>query len=217
MTFIKRFMFAASVGIGTLLMGNPASASQIFNFSGVLDDGDRFDAVLTTENTLTSINALAHINELSGLISPAYTFQGYLITHISGNWFEFEDLTTPLKIVDLRPVGSIIENSPFNNPPGPDTRAHSPTDNLFNPNKGFIPSIGGIAGKFSYGGVEFVVANGREYQLFTDPAPGKPGYAGCPGSCVGVSEVPIPGTLPLMGAGLTFAWSRSIRRRIKAA
>lgn len=216
MNSLNRYLFAASVSFGSLLVSSSAGATQIFKFNGVLDDGDQFNLTLETSDILTIINAPAHTNVLAGLTSPAYTFEGYLITDVSGYWFEKDDLTTPLEILELLPAGSIIENSERNDPPGLDTIAHSPTDNLFNPDKGFGSSFSGLGGKFSYGGIQFTVAAAEssygsyqhEYQLYTDPT--SLGYAGCPGSCVGVTEVPTPASLPLLGLGLVLIWSRRI-------
>jgi hypothetical protein len=210
MKVLKHSMLSALLGFGVLLAGTPASASLVFNFAGKLDDGDRFYATLTTEETLTTVSAPAHTNSVAGLTSPAYTFTGYRITGISGSWFEAGD-PTAYAIVGLLPIGSIIENSPRNNPAGPDTIAHSPTDNLFDPK-----TVGELAlGKVSFGGFAFdvnVQGTIEDYQLYTDPVTGK--YAGCPGSCVVVTEIDAPGTLPLMGLGLAvFAWSQGFRRR----
>lgn len=211
MKVLKHSMLSGLLGFGVLMLGTPASASQVFNFAGKLDDGDRFYSTLTTEETVTTVNAPAHVNVGAGLTSPAYTFTGYRITGISGSWFEAGD-PTAYAIVGLLPIGSIIENSPRNKPPGSlDTIAHSPTDNLFDPK-----TVGVLAlGKVSFGGFAFDVdiqGTREDYQLYTDPVTGE--YAGCPGSCVVVTEIDAPGTLPLMGLGLAvFAWSQGFRRR----
>lgn len=226
---LKQFIFTALIGAGTLLSGTSASATKIFSFNAERADGDTFQIKLQTEDALTTESYGAHTNVAAGLTSPAYTFTGYKITGISGFWFEEFALDMPLPIKSLLPVGSIVENSIYNTPPGLDTSAHSPTDNLFNPNKGFSPPWAGEGGKFSYGGVAFVVdfsslVNSpqygslysgpleKDYQLYTDP--GTLRYAGCPGSCVGVTEVPEPDTLLLsLGATLVLPWMRSARRR----
>jgi len=67
----------------------------------------------------------------------------------------------------------------------------------------------------SYGGFQFTIASGKQYQLYTDPATG--GYAGCPGSCVKVTEMDAPDTLSLLGIGLVLVWSQGIRRSLVPA
>jgi MYXO-CTERM domain-containing protein len=212
--FIKRLIVIASTS-AILLIGSSAHASLFFNFDGVIDDGDRFNAVFETNDNLITQDYMAHTNVAAGLTSPAYTFTGYEIIRVSGFWFEHDDPNTALDILDLLPALSIIENDPRNGG-SLDDIAHGPTDNLFNPNFGFLPSIGGIAGKLSYGGVAFLVGlpdgSTESYQLFTDPV--SLGYAGCPGSCSLVTEVPTPNPLPLLGLGLALVWLRRIRRRI---
>lgn len=225
-----QFIFTALIGAGTLLSGAPASATQTFIFKGEREDKDRLHLELQTEDVLKPPESYSsHLNVDAGLTSPAYTFTGYKITGISGFWLEEFALDMPLPIKSLLPVGSIVENSIYNTPPGLDTSAHSPTDNLFNPNKGFSPPWAGEGGKFSYGGIAFVVDfsslvnspkygslyNGpleKDYQLYTDPDTLE--YAGCPGSCVGVIEIPEPDTLLLsLGATLVLPWMRRARRR----
>jgi len=212
MTFFKQFMLAASVGVGTLLMSSSAlSASLTFSFSGKLSDGDRFNAVFTTTDTLQTLSFPAHTNPgAGGLTSPAYSFTGYLITGISGGWYEAEDPTTALSITGLKPVGSIIENSLRNDPPGgTDTIAHSFTDNLFDPKDGKWDTLG----KLSYGGVAFEIKNGivnEDYQVYTNPDTGK--YAGCPGSCVKVTPTPIPAALFFVAPALFGVFGVSRRK-----
>lgn len=222
--FIKRLIIIASTS-AALLIGSSAHASLFFNFDGVIEDGDRFNAVFETKDNLITQDYMAHTNVAAGITSPAYTFTGYEIIRALGFWFEHDDPNTALDIVDLLPVSSIIENDPRNEPADPfdpmslpanDDIAHAPTDNLFNPNSGFLPSISGIAGKLSYGGVAFLVelpdGSRESYQLFTDPV--TRGYAGCPGSCKVVTEVPTPNPLPLLGLGLVLVWLRSKRHSI---
>jgi hypothetical protein len=217
--FIKRLIVIASTS-AALLIGSSAHASLFFNFDGVIEDGDRFNAVFETKETLSDPTHWfdPHTNPKSAeYTSPGYYFTGYEIIGVSGFWFEHDDPDTALDIVDLLPVSSIIENDPRNNPAEPlDDIAHAPTDNLFNPNSGFLPSISGIAGKLSYGGVAFLVelpdGSRESYQLFTNPV--TRGYAGCPGSCKVVTEVPTPNPLPLLGLGLALVWLRSKRRTI---
>jgi len=219
--FIKRLIVIASTS-AALLIGSSAHASLFFNFDGVIEDGDRFNAVFETKETLSDPTHwfAPHTNpERAEITSPGYYFTGYEIIGVSGFWFEHDDLDTALDIVALLPVSSIIENDPRNNPAEPlDDIAHAPTDNLFNPNSGFLPAISGIAGKLSYGGVAFLVelpdGSTESYQLFTNPV--TRGYAGCPGSCQIVTEVPTPNPLPLLGLGLALVWLRSKRRTITA-
>jgi len=207
MTFFKRFMLAASVGVGTLLMSSSALSAS-FSFSGRTGDGDTFNAVLQTTDTLQTQSFLAHTNPgPGGLTSPAYTFTGYLITGISGSWYEAEAPTTALSITGPKPVGSIIENSLRNTPPGStDTIAHSPTDNLFNPLDGKWDTLG----KLSYGGVAFYITGGKDYQVYTNPDTGK--YAGCPGSCVKVTATPIPAALFFVAPALFGVFGVSRRK-----
>ena len=224
----RHFMLTAVMGLGALLSVAPASATQVFEFKGerVLPDPDKFQIRLETEDALRTESYGAHTNVAAGLTSPAYTFTGYRITGISGSWFEEFAPSIALPITSLLPIGSIVENSPYNDPPGPDTSAHSPTDNLFNPDKGFAPPLAGAGGKFSYGGVAFVVDFSpllstfpaytgpltKEYQLYTDPD--TLGYAGCPGSCIPVNEVPEPSALMLsLGATFVLPWMRRARSR----
>jgi hypothetical protein len=197
MVFFKRSLLAISVGVGALMLSSSASA-YTFSFAGKTGDGDTFSLVFTTAETVEASSFSSHKNPAAGgLTSPAYTFTGYLITGISGNWYEAEDPSVAIPIVSLKPAGYIIENSVRNDPPGgTDTIAHSFTDNLFNPLDGKWNTLG----KLSYGGVAFELANGLDYQLYTAPDNGE--YAGCPGSCKRVTPVPEPEEWAMMLAGL---------------
>jgi hypothetical protein len=210
MTFLKRFMLTASVVVGALLMVSSASASQIFYFSGITQDGDVFHLDLTTTDNSDNHTTVPSPTDPytapnSNLVTPSYTFTGYLITGISGTWYDATDKNV-YQIKDLMIPGSILDSSV-------DHIAHAPTDNLFDPKI----SAGPLAlGKFSYGGIGFSISNGDQYQLFTNPATGE--YAGCPGTCVTVTEtIDAPDTLSLMGIGLMLVWSQGFRRSTVSA
>jgi hypothetical protein len=193
----------------------PASAlTQTFPFEGDRDDGDYFSLLITTNDALTTASFPSHNNVAAGLISPAYTFTGYQITAVSGFYRPNGGSDNP--ITGLKPVGSIVENSPNNSPPGNDTSPHSPSDNLYNPNGGFSVSLGLQGGGVSYGGFVFTVDESgtpEDYQLYTDPVTGR--YAGCPGSCVRATRR-VPGPLPLIGLAATLGYSRKLKVRFKA-
>ncbi|WP_066349382.1 PEP-CTERM sorting domain-containing protein [Geminocystis sp. NIES-3708] len=208
------------IGLGA----NPVHALS-FKFDGVRTDNDSFDLTLITDDTLQTLSYPAYTDPISGLTSPAYTFTGYLVTSVSGTYFEGN---TANPIDGLLPVGSGVFNSINNDPPfSPDIIAHSPTDNLFNPNGGFAPGVlplGNTAGKFSFGGLAFNVQeqNGLEaYHLFTRSDFGHSDgvgfdYAGCPGSCKGVKNVPEPVTIlgSFVALGLGGVFKNKTTKRI---
>jgi hypothetical protein len=173
---------AATLALATLGAGGAEAAELAFKFNFKTSDGDLFRLNLTTENMLTTQSFPSFIdpawNPASNLESQAYTFTGYRITSVSGT----ENNINP--ITSILPIGTSI--SAF-----VDTIAHSATDNLFNPNGGFISPIlpsGAQGGKFSFGGLAFRVGGteNEDYQVFTDPTIGSNygNYAGCPGTCV---------------------------------
>ena len=195
---MKNWTLALAIGtaVTTTAMGlstSPAQAAQLsFTFAFQTSDNDLFNLNLTTADTLTTQNFSAYTDPNSGLTSPAYTFQGYLITSVSGT----ENGTNPITIT--RPTGWSVAA------PG-DVIAHSLTDNLFNPNGGFISPVlpsGAQGGKFSFGGLAFHVGGteNKDYQVFTDPTTGSNygNYAGCPGTCVGATEVVLPTPGPVI-------------------
>jgi hypothetical protein len=210
----------------------PPAAQLSFRFDFLTSDGDLFKLNLTTEDTLTTINADPFTLPISGLISPAYTFTGYKILNVTGTETE-GGITNP--ITAILPEGSGVFNAPVQGVPTIDLIPHSPTDNLFNPNGGFAPGVlpaGNTAGKFSFGGLAFTVGGtvNEDYQVFTRSdfgstfPPGLPTgyyYGGCPGSCVGAIQiVPEPsstagllaiGSFGALGAGST------LKRKLKSS
>lgn len=215
MTQLLKFFLIPSLTLATFAAAaGPARAlTQTFSFEGVRDDQDYFNLLITTTDTLTTASFPSHTNVAAGLVSPAYTFTGYQITAVTGFYRPNGGSDNP--ITGLKAVGSIVENSPENNPPGNDTSPHSPSDNLYNPNGGFSVSLGSQGGDVSYGGFVFTVDESgtpEDYQLYTDPVTGR--YAGCPGSCVGVTRV--PGPLTMIGLAATLGYSRQLKVRYKA-
>jgi hypothetical protein len=203
---ISATIFGAAVTTALIgLSTSPAHAAQLsFKFDFLTSDGDLFKLNLTTEDTLTTINAPSYSNPgwdpypwTEPNPVPAYTFTGYKILSVTGTETE-GGITNP--ITAMLPAGSGVFNVPVT-----DRIGHSPTDNLFNPNGGFAPGVlpaGNTAGKFSFGGLAFHVGGtvNEDYQVFTRPDFGstfkRPGpgydYGGCPGSCVGAIQVPEP-------------------------
>ncbi|MCA2682482.1 MAG: PEP-CTERM sorting domain-containing protein [Microcystis sp. M038S2] len=239
---MKNSISAAILGaaVTTALIGlstSPAQAAQLsfrFVFSTFPGD-DLYDLNLTTEDTLTTINAPSYTDPTSLLTSPAYTFTGYKILGVTGT----ENVTNP--IIGILPAGSGVFNAPVPPPEGDgvtpviDLIPHSPSDNLYNPDGGFAPGVlppGNTAGKFSFGGLVFQVQEGTEielYQVFTrsdfgiDFPLGLPAgyyYGGCPGSCVGAIQVPEPtstaGLLAIGSFGALGAAS-TLKRKLKSS
>ncbi|MFM7477932.1 MAG: hypothetical protein ACKO2T_20020, partial [Microcystis aeruginosa] len=179
---MKNSISAAILGaaVTTALIGLSTSSVQAaqlsFKFDFLTSDGDLFKLNLTTEDTLTTINAPSYSNPgwsppvpvppASGPTLPnpvpAYTFTGYKVLSVTGT----ENGTNP--IIGILPAGSGVFNVPVT-----DRIGHSPSDNLYNPNGGFAPGVlppGNTAGKFSFGGLVFQVQEGTEielYQVFT--------------------------------------------------
>jgi len=229
---ISATIFGAAVTTALIgLSTSPAHAAQLsFKFVfKTFTDGDLFDLNLTTEDTLTTINADPYTDIPSGLTSPAYTFTGYKILSVTGTLTE-GGITNPITV--MLPAGSGVFNAPVNGVPTIDQIPHSPTDNLYNPNGGFAPGVlpaGNTAGKFSFGGLAFHVGGteNEDYQVFTrsdfgiDFPPGLPAgyyYGGCPGSCVGAIQVPEPtstaGLLAIGSFGALGAAS-TLKRKLK--
>ena len=94
--------------------------------------------------------------------------------------------------------------------------AHTLSDNLFKPDLVDQKVLKGI---FSSGGIVFNTpylneAGGYNYQLFSEAANDNE-LAGCgSGTCLPVT-FRVPGPLPLLGVGAAFAYSRTLRNRIK--
>jgi len=234
---MKNSISAAILGaaVTTALIGlstSPAQAAQLsFKFDFLTSDGDLFKLNLTTEDTLTTINAPSYSNPGWDALTvpnpvPAYTFTGYKILDVTGTETDPGGITNP--ITAILPVGSGVFNVPQT-----DTIGHSPTDNLYNPNGGFAPGVlpaGYKAGNFSFGGLAFHVGGteNEDYQVFTRPDFGstfkRPGpgydYGGCPGSCVGAIQVPEPtstaGLLAIGSFGALGAAS-TLKRKLKSS
>ena len=241
---MKNSISAAILGaaVTTALIGlstSPAQAAQLsFKFVFKTSDGDVFDLNLTTEDTLTTINAPSYSNPewappapspLGPTVPnpvPAYTFTGYKVLDVTGT----ENGTNT--IIGILPAGSGVFNAPVDGVPTIDKIGHSPSDNLYNPNGGFAPGVlppGNTAGNFSFGGLVFKVQEGTEielYQVFTRPdfdsdwkRPG-PGYdyGGCPGSCVGAIQVPEPSStagLLAIGSFGALGAASTLKRKLK--
>jgi hypothetical protein len=227
---ISATIFGAAVTTALIgLSTSPAHAAQLsFKFDFLTSDGDLFKLNLTTEDTLTTINAPSYSNPGWDAWTepnpvPAYTFTGYKILDVTGTETE-GGITNP--ITAMLPAGSGVFNVPVT-----DRIGHSPTDNLFNPNGGFAPGVlpaGNTAGKFSFGGLAFHVGGtvNEDYQVFTRPDFGstfkRPGpgydYGGCPGSCKGAIQVPEPtstaGLLAIGSFGALGAAS-TLKRKLK--
>ncbi len=233
---ISATIFGAAVTTALIgLSTSPAHAAQLsFKFDFLTSDGDLFKLNLTTEDTLTTINAPSYSNPGWDAWTepnpvPAYTFTGYKILDVTGTETE-GGITNP--ITAILPEGSGVFNAPFNGVPTIDLIPHSPTDNLYNPNGGFAPGVlpaGNTAGKFSFGGLAFHVGGteNKDYQVFTRSdfgstfPPGLPtgyDYGGCPGSCVGAIQVPEPtstaGLLAIGSFGALGAAS-TLKRKLK--
>ncbi|NCS51662.1 MAG: PEP-CTERM sorting domain-containing protein [Microcystis aeruginosa G13-05] len=234
---ISATIFGAAVTTALIgLSTSPAHAAQLsFKFVfKTFPDGDLFDLNLTTEDTLTTINAPSYSNPGWDAWTepnpvPAYTFTGYKILSVTGTETE-GGITNP--ITAMLPAGSGVFNAPVNGVPVTDRIGHSPTDNLFNPNGGFAPGVlpaGNTAGKFSFGGLAFHVGGTKneDYQVFTrsdfgiDFPLGLPAghyYGGCPGSCKGAIQVPEPtstaGLLAIGSFGALGAAS-TLKRKLK--
>jgi len=246
---MKNSISAAILGaaVTTALIGlstSPAQAAQLsfrFVFSTFPGD-DLYDLNLTTEDTLTTINAPSYSNPGWDAWTepnpvPAYTFTGYKILSVTGTETE-GGITNP--ITAMLPAGSGVFNAPLPPPEGdgvtpvPDRIGHSPTDNLFNPNGGFAPGVlpaGNTAGKFSFGGLAFTVTVGgtvnEDYQVFTRSdfgstfPPGLPtgyDYGGCPGSCRGAVQVPEPSSaagLLAIGSFGALGAASALKRKLK--
>ncbi|NCQ69180.1 MAG: PEP-CTERM sorting domain-containing protein [Microcystis aeruginosa W13-16] len=199
---ISATIFGAAVTTALIgLSTSPAHAAQLsFKFDFLTSDGDLFKLNLTTEDTLTTINAPSYSNPGWDAWTepnpvPAYTFTGYKILSVTGTETE-GGITNP--ITAMLPAGSGVFNVPVT-----DRIGHSPTDNLFNPNGGFAPGVlpaGNTAGKFSFGGLAFHVGGG------------------CPGSCKGAIQVPEPtstaGLLAIGSFGALGAAS-TLKRKLK--
>ncbi len=136
------------------------------------------------------------------------------------------------------PLGELGDTS---NKYPPDLTAHGVTDNLYNPDGGFMqgdPGFPGVPtrdnGLLSYGGLLFFVDYGighetegypnqyLPYQVFfkslLENDPDGEDYGGCPGDCGNVKlTVQTPGPLPLLGVGAAFGFSRNLRKRIKTS
>jgi hypothetical protein len=245
---MKNSISAAILGaaVTTALIGlstSPAQAAQLsFRFVFyTFPDGDLFDLNLTTEDTLTTINAPSYSNPgwdppavspLGPTVPnpvPAYTFTGYKILGVTGTVTE-GGISNP--ITAILPVGSGVFNAPVKGVPTIDKIGHSPTDNLYNPDGGFAPGVlpaGNTAGKFSFGGLAFHVGGteNEDYQVFTRsdfgstfPA-GLPAgyyYGGCPGSCRGAIEVPEPSStagLLAIGSFGALGAASTLKRKLK--
>lgn len=234
---MKNSISAAILGaaVTTALIGlstSPAQAAQLsFKFDFLTSDGDLFKLNLTTEDTLTTINAPSYTDPISGLTSPAYTFTGYKILGVTGTETDPGGITNP--ITAILPAGSGVFNAPVNGVPTIDQIPHSPTDNLYNPNGGFAPGVlpaGNTAGKFSFGGLAFHVGGteNKDYQVFTRsdfgstfnrPGPGYD-YGGCPGSCLGAIQiVPEPSStagLLAIGSFGALGAASTLKRKLKS-
>jgi hypothetical protein len=223
----------------------PPAAQLSFKFDFLTSDGDLFKLNLTTEDTLTTINAPSYSNpDWDSLTKPnpvpAYTFTGYKILNVTGTETE-NGITNP--ITGILPPGSGVFNKPFiplpppegdGVTPVPDRIGHSPSDNLYNPNGGFAPGVlpvGNTAGNFSFGGLVFSVGGtaNEDYQVFTRPdfdsdwkRPG-PGYdyGGCPGSCKGAIQiVPEPSStagLLAIGSFGALGAASTLKRKLKSS
>ncbi len=230
---ISATIFGAAVTTALIgLSTSPAHAAQLsFKFVfKTFPDGDLFDLNLTTEDTLTTINAPSYTDPISGLTSPAYTFTGYKILGVTGTETE-GGISNP--ITAILPAGSGVFNAPVNGVPTIDQIPHSPTDNLYNPNGGFAPGVlpaGNTAGKFSFGGLAFHVGGteNKDYQVFTRsdfgstfnrPGPGYD-YGGCPGSCLGAIQiVPEPSStagLLAIGSFGALGAASTLKRKLKS-
>jgi hypothetical protein len=248
---MKNSISAAILGaaVTTALIGlstSPAQAAQLsFKFDFLTSDGDLFKLNLTTEDTLTTINAPSYSNPGWDALTkpnpvPAYTFTGYKILGVTGTVTE-GGITNPIinpypnsSPTDPLPVGSGVFNAPFKGVPTIDRIGHSPTDNLYNPNGGFAPGVlpaGYKAGNFSFGGLAFHVGGteNEDYQVFTRPdfnntfnRPG-PGYdyGGCPGSCKGAIQiVPEPSStagLLAIGSFGALGAASTLKRKLKSS
>jgi len=245
---ISATIFGAAVTTALIgLSTSPAHAAQLsFKFVfKTFPDGDLFDLNLTTEDTLTTINAPSYSNPGWDALTvpnpvPAYTFTGYKILDVTGTETDPGGITNP--ITAILPVGSGVFNKPFiplpppegdGVTPVPDRIGHSPTDNLYNPNGGFAPGVlpaGYKAGNFSFGGLAFHVGGTKneDYQVFTRPdfgstfhrpGPGY-GYGGCPGSCVGAIPVPEPSStagLLAIGSFGALGAASTLKRKLKSS
>ena len=234
---MKNSISAAILGaaVTTALIGLSTSSVQAaqlsFKFDFLTSDGDLFKLNLTTEDTLTTINAPSYTDPISGLSSPAYTFTGYKILNVTGTETE-GGITNP--ITAMLPAGSGVFNAPVHGVPTIDLIPHSPTDNLFNPNGGFAPGVlppGNTAGKFSFGGLAFTVGGtvNEDYQVFTRSdfsstfPPGLPAgyyYGGCPGSCLGAIQVPEPSStagLLAIGSFGALGAASTLKRKLKSS
>lgn len=209
----------------------PPAAQLSFKFDFLTSDGDLFKLNLTTEDTLTTINAPSYTDPISGLSSPAYTFTGYKILNVTGTETE-GGITNP--ITAMLPAGSGVFNAPVDGVPTIDLIPHSPTDNLFNPNGGFATGVlpaGNTAGKFSFGGLAFHVGGtvNEDYQVFTRSdftnSFARPGagydYGGCPGSCKGAIQiVPEPSStagLLAIGSFGALGAASTLKRKLKSS
>ena len=209
----------------------PPAAQLSFKFDFLTSDGDLFKLNLTTEDTLTTINAPSYSNQGWDALTvpkpvPAYTFTGYKILGVTGTVTE-KGITNP--IANILPAGSGVFNVPET-----DRIGHSPSDNLYNPNGGFAPGVlpaGYKAGNFSFGGLAFRVGGteNEDYQVFTRPdfsstfkRPG-PGYdyGGCPGSCKGAIQiVPEPSStagLLAIGSFGALGAASTLKRKLKSS
>jgi len=212
--------------IATLLNLVAQSAHALtFNVSGLRTDDDTFNLTLTTEDTLTTQSYPSH-NESNWSLppgidpSPAYTFTGYRVTSVTGTYTEDG---TEQPIVGFLPAGSIVSAAG-------DQIPHSPTDNLYNPIGGFAPDFpelpaGDTKRIFSFGGIAFLPDEGTEiepYQVFArsdfdstwENPPGFSEYAGCPGSCVGVS---IPEPITILGSATALGFAAFFKRKLKTS
>lgn len=212
--------------IGTLLNLVAQSAHALtFDVPGLRTDGDEFNLSLTTEDTLTTATYPSH-NESNWSLppgvgpSPAYTFTGYRVTSVTGTYTENG---TEYPVVGLLPAGSIVSAAG-------DQIPHSPTDNLYNPNGGFAPDFpelpaGDTKRIFSFGGIAFNIDEGtgiEPYQFFArsdfdstwSNGPGFSKYAGCPGSCVGVS---VPEPITILGSATALGFAAFFKRKLKTS
>jgi len=208
----------------------PPAAQLSFKFDFLTSDGDLFKLNLTTEDTLTTINAPSYSNQGWDALTvpkpvPAYTFTGYKILGVTGTETDPGGITNP--ITAILPAGTSV--AAFI-----DLIPHSKTDNLYNPNGGFAPGVlpaGYKAGNFSFGGLAFRVGGteNEDYQVFTRPdfdstfkRPG-PGYdyGGCPGSCKGAIQiVPEPSStagLLAIGSFGALGAASTLKRKLKSS
>lgn len=177
------------------------------------------------------------------LTSQPYTFTGYKILDIIGKRYENSDYTGDIQYrksggTNAEDVGVFNYNFPTLSSLYPtDLIAHARPDDLWNPgNRGLgfssTPSLPSQAldNYVSFGGFGFdVFENGlfdEPYQLFTvssQPTSGEfstliPGdYAGCPGSCRGVTIDAVPAPLPILGIGAALTASRRLRKIYRQA